>query len=299
MKVSAIVLTYNRAHMVKEAIDSILNQTFKDFELVIVDNYSSDNTESVVASYTDKRIRYFKNQNHGFMGVNRNFGIEKSGGEYIAFLDDDDIWLPEKLEKQVGLLDSNRELGLIYSDCYITDSNGNVTESTYFYGRKPVRGNAFDELLQYDPVPMPAATIRKEVLDRVGVFNPKYKIALDYDLWLRIAEHYPIDFMEQPLAEYRVHGDSGYQKNTVLAYREELQIMDCWLNKKIGGKRKLAGRIKRKKASLYQLIMAYCFVNHKRLDSFRESINLVRLLPYSLGVVPSVVAGLSRYLTRR
>jgi glycosyltransferase involved in cell wall biosynthesis len=299
MKVSAIILTYNRAQVLTEAIDSVLDQTFKDFELIVVDNYSSDNTESIVASYTDKRIRYFKNQNNGFMGINRNFGIEKSGGEYIAFLDDDDLWLPEKLEKQVELLDSNKALGLVYSDSYMMDINGNLAENTYFHDRRPVRGDAFVELLQYDPVPMLTALIRKEVLDRVGLFNPRYRIALDYDLWLRIAEHYPIDFIEQPLAKYRVHAESGYQKNTALAYREELQILDYWLNRENSGKRKLAGRIRRKKASLYQMLMAYYYVNHKRLDAFRESINLIRLLPYSLGIVPSVVADLSRYLTRR
>src|SRR4030043_6890 len=89
MKVSVIIPTYNRAQTLAEAIDSVLSQTFKDFELIVVDNYSTDATESVVNAYTDRRIRYFKNQNNGFVRINRNFGIEKSHGEYIAFLDDE------------------------------------------------------------------------------------------------------------------------------------------------------------------------------------------------------------------
>ena len=92
MKVSVVVTTYNRAHIVTEAIESILNQTFGDFELIIVDNYSNDNTEEVIKSYKDERIKYFKNRNNGIIAVNRNYGISKAQGEYIAFCDDDDLW---------------------------------------------------------------------------------------------------------------------------------------------------------------------------------------------------------------
>jgi len=285
--------------MITEAIDSVLNQTFKDFELIVVDNYSSDNTESVVKSYSDKRIKYFKNQNNGFIGVNRNYGIEKSCGEYIAFLDDDDLWLPEKLERQVELLDSNDELGLVYADSYVIDSSGDLRKGTYFVSRKPVRGNAFGEMFQYNPIPLSTAIVRREVLDRVEGFNPGYKICQDYDLWLRIAERYPIDFVEQPLAKFRVHSGSIYQKHTALAYRENLQIMDYWLDRKNSVKRRLIAKIKQRKASLHLSLVCCHFRNHKRRKALGESINLIRLLPDSLGVVPSVMVSLSHYLTRR
>ncbi len=158
------------------------------------------------------------------LGAARNAAIEKAEGKYIAFLDCDDIWLPEKLEKQVSLLDSNKELGLVYSDSYVIDGNGDLRENAYFYGIKPFRGNAFNELFQFNFIPMLTVAIRREVLDKVGVFNPRYEMAEEYDLWLRIAEYYPIDFIEQPLAKCRVHAESGYQKNTGLAYQEILQI---------------------------------------------------------------------------
>lgn len=295
MKVSVIIPTYNRAHFVSEAIDSVLNQTFNDFELMVVDNYSADNTEAVVSSYNDKRIRYFKNQNNGFVSINRNYGIEKSQGEYIAFLDDDDLWLPEKLEKQVELLDSNKALGLIYSDCYVIEADG-VPEVTYLAHRKPVRGHAFNELFQSNPIPMLTVIIRREVLDKVGGFNPLYKIAQDYDLWLRIGEYYPLDFIGQPLAKYRVHRESSFQQNTALAYREELQIMDYWLNKNKDSTSKLIGKIKQTKVNLYRILIAYYFINHKRKEACREAANLIRLLPYSLRAMPSVLAGLVRSL---
>jgi glycosyltransferase involved in cell wall biosynthesis len=282
--------------MIGKAIDSILAQTFQDFELIIVDNYSGDNTESAVKSYDDERLKYLKNQNNGFIGINRNYGIEKSRGEYIAFLDDDDLWLPEKLEKQVALLDSNRELGFVYADSYLIDNNDQPGEHTYFHKRKPVRGMAIHELLQKNPVPMLTVIIRKEVLNKVGVFNPAYKIALDYDLWLRIAERYPIDFIEQPLAKYRFHSESGYRQNTALAYRENLQIMDYWLNRK--STRKYAGRIKQTKVNLYRTLISYHFRNRKRREALQEAANLIRLLPYSLRAMPSVIAGLGRSLKK-
>ena len=195
MKVSVIIPTYNRARLLTQAVDSVLNQTFKDYELIIVDNYSSDNTESVVKSYDDERIRYFKNQNHGLIGVNRNYGIQKSQGEYISFLDDDDLWLPGKLEKQVELLDSNPELGLVYSDINIIGSNGNVLKDTYFHNVKPFRGNVFNELLVANFISNLTVMVRKEALNKVGMFDLKYIIAQDYDLWLRIARDYTIDFI--------------------------------------------------------------------------------------------------------
>src|SRR4030042_6035179 len=224
MKVSAIILTYNRAQILVEAVDSVLNQTFRDFELIIVDNYSSDDTESVVKSCQDKRIRYFKNQNEGLLGINRNFGIEKAHGEYIAFLDDDDLWLPEILEKQVKLLDSNKELGLVYSDCYIMDDSGALRGKTFFATRKPVKGTAFKELLQTNTIPILTAVIRKETLDKVGGFSHEYIIAQDYDLWLRIVQHYPIDFIDEPLAKYRVHRRAESSIKHLLNYKEDLQI---------------------------------------------------------------------------
>lgn len=280
MKVSAIILTYNRAHMVAEAIDSVLNQTFRDFELIVVDNYSSDNTESVVKSYADKRIRYFKHQNNGFIGVNRNYGIKKSRGEYIAFLDDDDLWLPEKLEKQVELLDSNKELGLVYSDIYLIDSNGNLREHTYFYRIKPFRGEVFNELLQGNFIPLSTVVIRQGVLDEVGGFNLRFIIAQDYDLWLRIAEHYSIDYAEAPLAKYRVHGESGL-KNTALSYQEVVQIKEHWLNKKPELKRELGSLFRLRRGLQCCLLASYYVCKYRNRKAIKDFINLLKyfLLP--------------------
>src|SRR4030043_97742 len=278
MKVSVIIPTYNRAQTLAEAIDSVLSQTFKDFELIVVDNYSTDATESVVNAYTDRRIRYFKNQNNGLVSINRNFGIEKSHGEYIAFLDDDDLWLPEKIARQVPLLDSNTELGLVYTDCYIIDVSGTAREKTYFASTKPIRGSVLSELLRNNSVPLSTVISKREVLDKVGVFNPAYRIAQDYDLWLRIAQYYPIDFIEQPLVKYRLHRESVSMKNHLLNYKEDLQIRGNWLKKNPDLKKELGGRCKAVKYwSIFLGTLGNIFRN-KSLKSIKESAGLVKYM---------------------
>jgi len=297
MKVSVILPTYNRAHMITEAIDSVLSQTFEDFELIVVDNYSTDNTESVVKSYRDNRIRYFKHRNHGLVSVSRNYGIEKSSGEYIAFLDDDDLWLPEKLEKQLKILDSNKELGLVYSDYYFIESNGNLIGETCFRSLKPFRGNVFNELMVGNFIPQLTVLVRREVLDMVGGFNLRYKIAQDYDLWLRIAEQYPLDFTEEPLAKYRTHG-GNISRNQELAVGEQIQLVEYWLVKKGDLKREFRRKAKQEQAIRHAWLLLYYFRNHENRKTVSECLNLIKLLPYSLVLIPKGSAKLGRVLCK-
>jgi glycosyltransferase involved in cell wall biosynthesis len=298
LKVSIIVPTYNRAHLVIETINSILAQTFKDFELIVIDNESSDNTEEVIKSYSDGRIRYFRNQNNGLVAVNRNYGINKANGEYIAFCDDDDLWMPEKLERQVKLLDLNKELGLVYSDSYIMNENGNLERYTLLSSSKLFRGNVFDKLFQMNFIPMLTVMIRREVLSKVGGFDPKYIIAQDHDLWLRIAEHYPIDFTEEPLAKYRIHGGS-VSRNWELAANEGFRLIEYWLEKKANLERGFRGRVKQRRAILNSSLMLYYFRNGEKRKAISKSMNLIRLFPYSLVLIPMVIAKLRRVLNPR
>ena len=247
--VSIIINCYNGARYLREALDSVYQQTFKDYEIVFWDNQSTDDSDKIARSY-EEPLKYFRGEKFLPLGAARNAAIEKATGKYIAFLDCDDIWLPEKLEKQVALLESNQELGLVYSDCYIIDSAGTAAEKTYFFDKKPLRGMTFKELVQANPIPLLTAIITKGAFNKAGVFNPRYEISEEYDLWLRIAEFYPIDFIEQPLAKYRVHGGSATLKNISLSYQEETEIVDYWLKIKPGLKRELGGKIRRRKRLL-------------------------------------------------
>ena len=204
-RVSVIVTTYNRAHLVGETIDSILSQVCQDFEVIIVDNESADNTEAVIKSYHDERIGYFKNQNHGIIAVNRNYGAGKAQGEYIAFCDDDDLWFPEKLEKQVQEMEKDSQIGLVCNNEIGFDGRGDhgkmiktsPTDSAF----------TFEALVWRSFVSSSTALVRKAVLDDVGMMDesPQFVAAEDYELWLRIAKKYKVKYIDLPLGKYRTH----------------------------------------------------------------------------------------------
>ena len=212
MKVSVMVLTYNRSNLLKETIESILNQTFKDFEIIIVDNYSIDNTEEVVKSYNDNRIKYFKNKNYGLIAINKNFAIKQSSGEYIASCDDDDLWFPKKLEKQLTEFEKDESIGLVCSNgfyLYKNDKKRKIFNSrdTYF---------SFKKLLKINKIICCSVLIKKNVFDDIGIFdedNPKIFTAEDYEMWLRIAKKYKIKYIGEPLIKYRVHDNNLSKKH--------------------------------------------------------------------------------------
>jgi len=232
MKVSVIVPTYNRAHLVTETMDSILSQTFKDFELIVVDNYSSDNTEEVIKSYKDERIRYFKHRNNGVVAVNRNYGVSKAKDEYIAFCDDDDLWFPEKLEKQVQEMEKDSQVGLVCNNEIHFDDRGDHGE---VFRAKPGDSNlTFEALVWKSFISSSTVMVRKAVLDDVGVMDesPELVGVEDYELWLRIARKYRVKYIDIPLGKYRTH-PGAYRRGPVKALEGERLIYKKLLDKGI------------------------------------------------------------------
>ena len=279
--VSIIMNCRNSAKYLREALNSVYRQTFKDFEIIFWDNQSTDDSGKIAQSYGEP-LKYYRGEKFLPLGAARNKAIEKASGKYIAFLDCDDIWLPEKLEKQVALLETNKALGLVYSDCYIIDSAGNAAEKTYFFNKKPLRGMVFKELIQANPIPLLAAIITKEAFNKAGAFNPRYEISEEYDLWLRIAEFYPIDFIEQSLAKYRVHSGSITINNIGLSYQEEIEIVDSWLKIKPGLKRELGNKVRRRKMRMAWFLTVLGQVCHNRnRKSLQELKKIFRYFPFS------------------
>ena len=232
MKVSVIIPTFNREHLLKETMESILNQTFKYFELIIVDNYSTDNTEKLVKSYNDKRIRYFKNRNKGVVAVNRNFGIKKANGEFIAFCDDDDLWMPDKLEKQVAEFEKDEQVALVCT-------NGiafNETGETGLTKKSHLRDSdfTFKSLIFSNPIYNSSAILRKTVIDDVGMLDEDPEIfgAEDHYLWIRLAKKYSIKYINLPLIKYRTH-PGAYRRNETESLNVQKQIFKKLLKNKI------------------------------------------------------------------
>src|SRR3990167_692982 len=166
--VSVIMPTYNHAQFIGEAIDSVLNQTYKNLELIIIDNYSEDNTEEIVKSFNNQRIKYVKFRNNGVIVASRNVGMKMAKGKYFAFLDSDDLWLPNKLEKQIPLFERDGKVGLVYSDIILFNEKGKEKRSFEF--KKPHRGNVFPELLLENFINTQTVLIRKEAFDCFDTF---------------------------------------------------------------------------------------------------------------------------------
>jgi len=203
--VSVIVLTFNRKDMLKETIDSILAQTFLDFELIIVDNCSIDGTEDFVLSYKDPRIKYFRNQNNGIIAVNLNYGISKASGEYIALCDDDDLWLPTKLEKQVAILNKEKDVGMVCANGITFNELGE--EDIHITKKRNSNYITQKETLMKNIIIQSSAIIRKNILKEFGFFDtsPEYFTAEEFELWLKIMSKYKVYIIKEPLVKYRTH----------------------------------------------------------------------------------------------
>lgn len=278
----------------REALDSVYEQTFKDYEIIFWDNLSTDNSAEIALNY-GKPLRYFKGDESLPLGAARNAAIKKAAGELIAFLDCDDVWLPDKLARQVKLLESNEKLGLVYTDCCLIDDNSNLIEDrTAPYSHiHHLTGNTFDRLFdQGNFIPMVTVMIRKAILADVGVFNPSYEICEEYELWLRIAAYYPIDFIDKPLARYRRHS-SNLSDNKPLANSESLQIIEYWKNRKPELKKWYSQRVRRRKSLLHFRLLRFYFRNNQRIPILKELLNLIILLPHSLVILSRAIKRLA------
>lgn len=200
--VSVIVITFNRVDILSETIDSILRQTYTDFELIVVDNMSDDATEEYVASLSDLRTRYFRNPNHGVIAVNRNYGIQQARGKFIAFCDDDDLWLADKLHQQITLLERNPDVALCYTNAesFVDDR---VIESKRMC--RCVRHNHFFQLLRGNFIPNSSALVRRQVFHELGLLTTDPLLREDYEMWLRIARQYRLAGIDASLIRYRLH----------------------------------------------------------------------------------------------
>jgi glycosyltransferase involved in cell wall biosynthesis len=220
--VSVIMNGHNAEKYLGEAIDSVLEQTYSNWEIIVWDNLSTDDTRRIVESYSDNRIRYFYADEFTPLGKARNLAIQKAKGEFLAFLDCDDIWFPEKLERQLPLF-SDLEVGLVYSDTVFFNSAGQ--ENRLYSRRKPYRGWCFTDLLNNYALSLETVIIRRNVLDKLDHwFDERFTAIEEYDLFVRIGEAWKVDYVSEPLGKWRVHGDS-FTWNNAKAFVEEKKLM--------------------------------------------------------------------------
>jgi glycosyltransferase involved in cell wall biosynthesis len=206
-KVSVIIPAYNAIAYLKEAVDSVLKQTFTDFEVLIVDDGSSDGTVEWASQIPDPRVRLISQENQGSSGA-RNTGITAAQGEYIALLDADDIWQPTKLQKQVRYLEENPSIGLVDTWTVLINQQGQSTGKivvSYAEG-----DDVWKQLVQFKPVCPCDSTplIRRRCFETVGLFNTELPFLEDLDMWIRLASQYRFGVIKEPLVQYRQHPGS-------------------------------------------------------------------------------------------
>ena len=244
-KVSVVIPMYNSSKYICEAIDSVLAQTYKDFEIIVIDDGSTDNSREAVSKYGEK-IRYFYKNNGGSPSA-RNLGLKNALGDYVAMLDSDDLWFSNKLELQVEIMERNKEVALIATDSESFDEKGLVRSSLARAQRIPdkksfkhkilqkdfndgaeIKGNLYRELLSNNFITVSSVMFNKKHLKTVGYFNEELLLAENYDMYLRIAKSYEILYFNKVTTRYRLRDDSQSGTSFERSFRYKKYVGKMW-----------------------------------------------------------------------
>jgi glycosyltransferase involved in cell wall biosynthesis len=210
-RVDVVIPTYNALPYLEQAVQSVLAQTLDDLELYVVDDGSEDATRAYVDGVADPRVHYLHQPNRGQASA-RNLGIKAGASAYVALLDADDLWYPNKLAAQVRLLEQRPDVGLVHGFHHIVDRDGGVIGSL----AHDLKGHVFDQLLDGNLVNGSGSMVlvRREAFDRVGVFREDFPIGEDWEMWLRIARIFPLDYVPDFLMAIRSL-DGGMQRDRI------------------------------------------------------------------------------------
>lgn len=222
--VSVVIASFNMGQYLPQAIQSILDQTYKNLEVIVIDDGSTDDTETnVSAMLGDTRLHYIKQKNLGQPKAKNN-GLAQCKGEFIAFCDGDDLWEKNKLELQIPLF-NRKEVGVVYSEVSYIDENNERYDKQPPYERH--EGVITEQLLEKNFVPFGTAVIRKECLEKDGIFNDEYRMGIDWDLWLRYSLNWEFSFCPSKTYIYREW--SGQMSNNMKGrYNFAFQILEAF-----------------------------------------------------------------------
>jgi len=221
--VSVVMNCYNGEAYLYESIKSVLSQTYENWELIFWDNQSTDSSAEIFKSYRDKRFRYFYANGHTSLYKARNLAIEKSKGDFIAFLDTDDLWSKEKLKLQMFYF-NNPEVGVVFSNLWMLKKN--LKKKKLYTNKKLPRGKIYNELIEHYCVGILTSVIRKKFyLKLEKKFDERFSIVGDFDLFLRLSKICLFESIQEPLAFYRLHGENL----SVLNKDREIEESEVWL----------------------------------------------------------------------
>lgn len=223
--VSVVIATYNMGQYLPLAIDSVLNQSWSNLEVVVIDDGSQDDTPEQMTRYEkDTRVRYFPTENRGQPQA-KNKGLQESKGDFIAFCDADDLWQPCKLEVQIPYFE-NPEVGVVYSEVSYIDQHGDPVDKEIPYERHS--GTVTDKLVIKNFVPFGTAVIRSACLDKDGTFDENLPMGIDWDLWLRYSMNWQFQYVPEATYTYRIW-PGQMSKNYIGRYKNAFLILEKFL----------------------------------------------------------------------
>lgn len=273
MLVSIVIPAFNSVSTIGETLDSVISQTFDNWEAIVVDDGSTDGLNIFLKKYSDPRVKYFYKENGGVASA-RNFGIKSAEGDYIAFLDSDDIWHPEKLFESIKkMTEDNAEL--IYSDILMFETDFNFSVK-YKYVEPFDISNDYERLLVYDYIPTLSVVVKKSVFLEIGDFDETLKGTEDWDMWIRIAKFFKISYLNKSLSYYR-SSSNGLSKGN-----RDRHLMEEWkvIKKHIYNK-KVKSSIRRRSLWVWNRKMFY---NHFKLNRYFNAVfsylKMLYLIPF-------------------
>ena len=226
--VSAVINCYNGEKYLKEAIVSVYAQTYQNWEIIFWDNASTDQTATIAKSY-DKKLRYFSSKETSVLGKARVLAVNEAKGDFLAFLDSDDLWLPDKLIGQVEIMSVKINVGVVYGRAELINGEGkNIGYSSPQYKQLPT-GNVFSELVKYNFIPFVSALVPKNIYYECGGFPSGYKNSTDYELFLSISYKYEVHCIDEVICSYRLHGVNLSSKQKVISAQESISTVSKFL----------------------------------------------------------------------
>lgn len=300
-KISVIIPTYNRAHLVGRAIQSVFDQTYRNFELIVVDDASNDKTKEVISSIDDSRIRYLRHDINRGGGAARNTGIRESRGDYIAFLDSDDEWLPTKLDRSISCLqNSTDKVGLIYSRHILHDDETSRRMLPKFH---PYSGDVYKRLLSgWCPATTSTVLVDKHHLINAGMFDPDLSSFQDYDLWLRISQICYFEVVDDILLIQHIHSGKRVSKNPKNRLNALNRIIDKWgetIDRELG-KNSSKEFYDRQITSIYANFVLTSIENDNRFEGIKYFIEYIKKYKYlsfieALSLISAIIGGIPLY----
>jgi glycosyltransferase involved in cell wall biosynthesis len=285
--ISVIINCRNSQKYIKETIDSVINQTYKNFEIIIVNNNSTDNTKNIIFSYSDQRIKYFELNKSISLGAARNIALKESSGEFIAFIDSDDIWDKSKIEQTLKEFQNN--IGLVYSDVVYFNSEKSFN---LYKGRKAYEGNCFSSLLTDYNLCISSCVISRKYMNQF-LFDENLNVCEDLDFFLKISYKSKLKYVPKTLVKYRIHGSNLSITNQHMFY-EEFKIVLKNLQQKFNIENKLI--IKMEDIN-YINYAKFFWKNRKIKESFTE-LKKIKTLHFKASVYKLIILVPYRFVNK-